>query len=731
MHTDTRIQKQKPDEGYDRRGTAFFVFLILFTIDIITILVSNRRAFLGGAVPLVHLIVAGVAMAFILSLFVSPIMRGCSRLTAHISTRFPNPMFGVFGNAALLAIAGVLIANSRSGQWFKPAPLWHDAAALLPGVAYFFCARFLFKRFGAPANFTGFSAVSFLTVGLALAAHAEEFLKGRFGFEGKGAVSALAVLGIVTVTVAFFHGIAALNGLSPNRRQHLLLAVLSIAVLCVLQALNSYFYVDLYYVFHGLLSLFSFVAAVQPARWLSERFSLRLQTLPRWTTAVLLLVSISIVVFVARPKSVTAYVAGIHTVHYRAVLEPFYRIGQTVEDVRESAFVLYRKVLKRKDVPFFISPAEKLPDGFRDFSLSDAPKRPSIDGLLFIVLDAKRPRDLGVYQESELKNPNLERYFSDAFVFENNISVGNRTKRSLPALYTGCHWQSVLYNTWMGHPSFWHSYQHGNGFGHSFKKAGFETISLSNDLYYKDFFTQKAMLPVFGGFDKIYNEAAKGTSDTDRLIRAFKQRTDDIIPPVGKFATVIQLYDHAAKFTDEMDEMIGLLCESLIAKNRWDRTVIAITADHGTQRREHGRTSYGRTLFSEEIRVPYLLRVPEMSGRRITAPVASIDHLPSLLDIFGIPADIKVEGESYLPLLNNTSQKPRSPIFVKSHSPSSAVIADNLKLIKWFTQGPYALFDLKKDPEELTSLVSDPAYQDAFTRLKRLLENFEADHPSY
>jgi arylsulfatase A-like enzyme len=732
MDVETKNRKLRTDIKGDRRGIAAVAFIILFGLDIIMIFLSHRRAFLTDATTLLLLIVAGISMAFILSVIFGPLMGWCARLVERISERVTNPMIGVITNTFLLMGTGILVANSRSGQLFQPAPVWHDVAVLLPGGLYFLGARLHFRRYGAPSLFSGYSAASALAVIVVLAVHGEEFLKGRFGFiSEKGMVSALAVLGIVTATVCFFHGMATMVSISLSKTQKGLIAGFLWVMLGVLQAVNGYFYVDLYYVFHVLLSLFSVLMAIQLAKGIVERFPFRLRALPRWMTAALLLVGLCLVIFVARPKSVTAYIGGIHTVNYRAVLEPFYRFEQTVEDAREFAFFIYRKVLKRKDVPFFISPAERLPAGFEDFTVSNTSQRPDIDGLILIILDAKRPRDLGVYPESDLTNPRLKTFFSDAFVFENNFSVANRTKRSLPALYTGAHWQSVLYNTWMDHPSFWHRYQTGNGLGHVFEKAGFDTIVLSNAHYYENYFIEKKMSPVFGGFGKIYNEAAEGKSKTGRLIRAFKQRPDEVIPPSGKFATVVHLYDHRPRLTDEMDEMIGLLCESLVAKNRWNRTVVAITADHGTQHREHGRTSYGRTLFNEEIRVPYILRVPGMRGRRIEAPVASIDHFPTFLDLFGIPADIKMEGKTYFPLLNGSASASRQPIFIKSHSESSAVIDGNLKLIKWFTRGPFALFDMKADPGELTNLVNAPDYRNDFARLKRLLESFEVDHPAY
>ncbi|MGD8863926.1 MAG: hypothetical protein PVI30_28180 [Myxococcales bacterium] len=48
-----------------------------------------------------------------------------------------------------------------------------------------------------------------------------------------------------------------------------------------------------------------------------------------------------------------------------------------------------------------------------------------------------------------------------------------------------------------------------------------------------------------------------------------------------------------------------------------DSTVRMLTADHGVQLGEHGRKTYGRTLFDEELHLPFEVR-------RHTTPVTGV-----------------------------------------------------------------------------------------------------------
>jgi len=157
--------------------------------------------------------------------------------------------------------------------------------------------------------------------------------------------------------------------------------------------------------------------------------------------------------------------------------------------------------------------------------------------------------------------------------------------------------------------------------------------------------------------------------------------------------------------------------------------MLLLTADHGVQFREHGRTTYGMTLFDEEIRVPLLVRVPFLSGRRISQPVSSVDHLPSLVDLFSLETRFPVEGHSYLPSIFGRALPRQRVLYAETRKPfhSAAAISGPMKLIWWPKTGTTALFDRDNDPREQRNLVEDPRYQSHLKMLRRKLSGFLAN----
>ena len=171
---------------------------------------------------------------------------------------------------------------------------------------------------------------------------------------------------------------------------------------------------------------------------------------------------------------------------------------------------------------------------------------------------------------------------------------------------------------------------------------------------------------------------------------------------------------------------MGRIQRLLVQKGRIQDTLVLLTADHGVQFREHGRTHYGFTLFDEEIRVPLLIRIPGLRGSTIRHAVSSVDHLPTLVDLFSLDMSYEVEGWSYLPeLLGKISNKNRV-LFSETRKPfhSVAAIQGPMKLIYWFSSGAKALFHRGKDPSEAVNLISNSSVAKDKERLWKALATF-------
>jgi arylsulfatase A-like enzyme len=102
-----------------------------------------------------------------------------------------------------------------------------------------------------------------------------------------------------------------------------------------------------------------------------------------------------------------------------------------------------------------------------------------------------------------------------------------------------------------------------------------------------------------------------------------------------------------------MDSALDRLMRHLRQLGLEDKVQFVFLSDHGEEFLEHGHMFYGQTVYGELAGVPLILRRPGVipEGVRIPATVRSIDVMPTLLDLSGLPAPEFMQGESLVPLL--------------------------------------------------------------------------------
>ena len=97
-----------------------------------------------------------------------------------------------------------------------------------------------------------------------------------------------------------------------------------------------------------------------------------------------------------------------------------------------------------------------------------------------------------------------------------------------------------------------------------------------------------------------------------------------------------------------MDAEIGRLVERLRALGLDRDTLVVFTADHGEEFFEHGRSFHGQSVYSELQRLPLVFWWPGHvgAGRRLGDPVATIDIMPTILELAGLQSPAGVQGRS-------------------------------------------------------------------------------------
>jgi arylsulfatase A-like enzyme len=181
------------------------------------------------------------------------------------------------------------------------------------------------------------------------------------------------------------------------------------------------------------------------------------------------------------------------------------------------------------------------------------------------------------------------------------------------------------------------------------------------------------------------------------------------------------------------DRLFGQFLAELNRLGLAENTLLVVTSDHGTELWEHGRLDHGFTLYGELLHVPLFIRLPgQRSGKEIAERVSSVDVMPTILDLLEVEmpahAQDQLRGARLAAAMRGESH-PRdvfSETDYRQYTYKRSIITpDHWKLIYTLETRSRELFDLNRDPAELTNLAADePARADELEA--RLFEHFRA-----
>jgi arylsulfatase A-like enzyme len=194
-----------------------------------------------------------------------------------------------------------------------------------------------------------------------------------------------------------------------------------------------------------------------------------------------------------------------------------------------------------------------------------------------------------------------------------------------------------------------------------------------------------------------------------------------------------------------VDESVGRMLKYLDDEGLSKNTIVVYASDQGFYLGEHGWFDK-RWIFEESLRTPCLIRWPGVTkpGSTDAHMVSNLDFAETFLEAAGQPIPADMQGKSLVPVLRGETpadwrksfyyhyyERP-GPHNVARHY---GVVTDRFKLAYFYEpdMNYWELFDLQKDPHEMTSVFGKPEYaaqqKELETELARLRKELKVPDP--
>ncbi len=208
-------------------------------------------------------------------------------------------------------------------------------------------------------------------------------------------------------------------------------------------------------------------------------------------------------------------------------------------------------------------------------------------------------------------------------------------------------------------------------------------------------------------------------------LRFLNQVKEGKVPVTPKLRRdLMDLYDAEIATNDAA---FGNLIDLLHQRGLWQDTVVIFVSDHGEEFFEHGGWEHGKTLHTEMLEVPLIVRVPGTgNGRSVDRQAQHADIVPTILDALGIPVPAAVEGRSLLPWITGggAPEDPKEEAFSwldEYGVKAASVTTPGWRLIEQRYPGfDRSLYDRGSDPQEKSDRAAERPVRSGYlaTRIK-------------
>ena len=183
-----------------------------------------------------------------------------------------------------------------------------------------------------------------------------------------------------------------------------------------------------------------------------------------------------------------------------------------------------------------------------------------------------------------------------------------------------------------------------------------------------------------------------------------------------------------------IDALIGRVLVALSETGLDQNTVVVFTSDHGDMLAAHGMVyKMNRCGYQELANVPLIMRVPGITrpGSVVRGLCSSVDILPTLTEIFGLPPVEGIHGSSMARVLKWPEASSRKRIFIHWANDSFVTFDGRWKYALHWNDEVDEFYDLESDPGELINLWKNPGYEEYARQNRQAIVDwlYETDHP--
>jgi arylsulfatase A-like enzyme len=356
----------------------------------------------------------------------------------------------------------------------------------------------------------------------------------------------------------------------------------------------------------------------------------------------------------------------------------------------------------------------------RHYSVTES-ERPI--NVIWYVIDALRPDCLSAYGYERQTSATIDQVAAEGVRFERCFSPGTWTVDSVTSMFTGL--SPIAHSVPELHPK---PHEKMLFLPEVLRAAGYVTGQISQNPYVSE---QRGLNR---GFDEAGRYRVRDPRSSKKLtaqtyapnravFRFLEKHTETpfflyvhtlethhpYLPPRSLLAftqpdgsmRTADLYDDCVLWAD-ID--LTVVADKMKELGLWNNTLLIVTADHGEGLMEKdGVVGHGHEPFLCRVHIPLIMRLPGIlpEGLVIKENVQTLDILPTLLELLGIPAVDQFGGDSLVGLIRGSEKEKlaQRTIFPCGDFPKwQAVVKGN-----WFfhdNDGKYELFDIETIPRQ-------------------------------